>query len=583
MLTLKNFELQISNTLIHRGREYYENNAVADLDETEKGLWYAEVTGSDTYSVELKLSAKNEIKRHACDCPYDGDICKHVVAVLFLLREQLTPTAIPKKVTPKADFGALLKKISLEEYQEFIRIHAAKDKEFKSLFERHFASKDSNIDVGRSYTRHLQRLIRGNSGEGFIDYRASRELSREINKLLDEAQLLIKKNDFRNAFIVVRSVLTEVIEIMYIDDSNGYIGNIIYSAIELLRVIAETEAVAVDLQEEVYDFVQAAASRSEYSEYGDSEYEIADIYQALAIRLNKQQSYLNFIDAQLKKASEDEDSYSKEEFIVQKIAFLRAIGNVEDAQMLIQHNLEIVGVRLEQVNYLIEKKDFASARRLIAEGIAIAKKKGHAGRVKEWEEELLRIAVLENDKKLIRHYTKQFAFDEDFDVDTDYYNQWKNTFTIAEWEEEIETYLEERIAAIEVSYKKDKGRTWHSLNELLLDELAPIYIAEKYWDRLFALVSKEVDLDRLLEYHEYLSKIYPLQLLTIYLPAFQRKADVVGNRSQYTDLAEKMKMVMKSIPEGKSEIIAVAEEMSLKYPRRPAMIEELNKVIKMGR
>ena len=82
--------------------------------------------------------------------------------------------------------------------------------------------------------------------------------------------------------------------------------------------------------------------------------------------------------------------------------------------------------------------------------------------------------------------------------------------------------------------------------------------------------------------HLYLIKIYPVQLLTIYLPAFEHKGDVVGNRREYADLANKMEKVIRTIPEGKDEIIAVAKGLIRKYPRRPAMIEELNAVIRKG-
>jgi hypothetical protein len=37
---------------------------------------------------------------------------------------------------------------------------------------------------------------------------------------------------------------------------------------------------------------------------------------------------------------------------------------------------------------------------------------------------------------------------------------------------------------------------------------------------------------------------------------------------------------MRAIPQGKDEIIAVAKGLISKYPRRPAMIEELNAVIR---
>ncbi|WPQ63819.1 SWIM zinc finger family protein [Chitinophaga sancti] len=134
MLTLKNFELQIGSVIIQRGRQYYEDGAVIDLEETDNNYWQAEVAGSTTYFVEIKLGNKNKIEDYSCDCPYDGDTCKHVVAVLFLLKEELSNTIVSAKRATQPDFKKLLQKINIEEYKEFILTHATKDKNFKSAF-----------------------------------------------------------------------------------------------------------------------------------------------------------------------------------------------------------------------------------------------------------------------------------------------------------------------------------------------------------------------------------------------------------------------------------------------------------------
>lgn len=133
MLTLKNFELQVSSTIIQRGRQYFEDGAVIDLEETDNNYWQAEVVGTSTYSIEIKLGNKNKIEDYCCDSPYDGDTCKHVVAVLFLLKEELSGKIARVKKANQPDFKKLLQKINLAEYQEFILAHATKDKNFKSV------------------------------------------------------------------------------------------------------------------------------------------------------------------------------------------------------------------------------------------------------------------------------------------------------------------------------------------------------------------------------------------------------------------------------------------------------------------
>src|SRR5688572_5651960 len=126
MLTLENFETQISSAILQRGKQYYQNQAVVSLEETGENTWQAEVKGSETYQVELTLKKGNEITDYFCDCPYDGETCKHAVAVFFALREQMPKmkSKLKEKKSGKNIFENLLQSITAKEYQDFIRSYA---------------------------------------------------------------------------------------------------------------------------------------------------------------------------------------------------------------------------------------------------------------------------------------------------------------------------------------------------------------------------------------------------------------------------------------------------------------------------
>jgi len=109
--------------------------------------------------------------------------------------------------------------------------------------------------------------------------------------------------------------------------------------------------------------------------------------------------------------------------------------------------------------------------------------------------------------------------------------------------------------------------------------LAPIYIAEGYWDRLLALVKQANSLETALQYHEHLCKRYPQELLEIYLPALRRQGDQVSSRFEYATLAGTLKKIMAGIPRGKGPLKDLARELIAKYPKRPAYVEELNAVL----
>lgn len=581
MLTLQNFEAQVDPAILQRGKQYYSQQAVAWLEETADNVWQAEVEGSGTYQVELTFAGKGEVSDYACDCPYDGDICKHVVAALFAVRAEMKKpqTRQQKRSVEKNVFEHLLQTINAKEYQGFIRQYALKNKSFRTEFELFFAGKDERIDVGKKYEDLIHKLIRKYSDRGFIDYRASFGLSREMDKMLDSGHDAIARHNFSDAFALASVALKAMLEaVSQSDDSAGNLGGTLDGAIQLLEAIANAGQAAPDLKEQVFAFLKSELSNKDYFDYGDMGYELFSIFQNLAVQLHKPDEFIGFIDAQVPKLSGRYDDYRKEYFQKQKIEFLAATGKAEEAEAMVQQHLDIVEVRQGEVEKAIAKRDFASAKKLIAAGIKVAEGKDHPGTVAAWQKQLLRLAVLENDTEAIRRYTRHFAFDQWFNET--YYTQWKSTFTQTEWKEVIESYIAETIEDLTNAWKSQKATFWRPAHPPLLQKLAPVYIQEYYWDRLLALVQKENNLDTTLNYHAFLAPSYPAELLEIYLPAFAAYGQQANGRSAYADLARKMEKVMKDIPEGKEKIKAVARSLKEQFPRRPAMQEELNRILK---
>jgi len=575
-LTIQNFDSRISAVMLNKGYQYYNDGAILDIGESD-GYWTAEVEGTDIYEVSVTVAKNQVISEYFCDCPYDGDICKHLVAVFFAIREEIK-TALPKqkKAGKKNSFGDLLKKIEAHEYREFILDYSAKNKDFKISFELFFADKGADIDVGKTYADMIRKLIKKHSDRGFVDYRASIILAKEVTKLIYTAHDLVYKKNFKDAFAIGVAVMKEMMQTLtYGDDSSGSMGDTVSEAIELIGQIAESDHAAINFKESILNFLQLELKDHVYFDYGDFGYDLFAIYERLAVKLDKEEAFLHFIDALVPTFTGDYDDYKINFFKTQKINFLKEIGRVEEAEKLVQQNLDIVEVRKGEVDKAISKSDFTSAKKLIAEGIRIATGIGHPGTVTQWEKELLRIAVLENDIPMVRWYCKRFAFERWFDKQ--YYNQWKDTFEKDEWPDIIEMFIAEAEEKIKTGQRKSNGQM---VNSLILETLAPVFIQEKYWDRLFAFVKNEAGLDRKMHYHSYLVKHYPAELLQLYLPDITVKADEVNDRSGYIELTGIMKMIIKDIPFGKEQVLAVARNLKEKYPRRPAMVDELNKLLK---
>jgi hypothetical protein len=302
-----------------------------------------------------------------------------------------------------------------------------------------------------------------------------------------------------------------------------------------------------------------------------------DIFQALALQLSQPDVVLSFIDARLPHLTGQYDRYRKESFVMRKIEILTAIGKTQEAENMVWENLDIVAVRQGEVDKALAKKDFTSAKALIAEGLRVAQTLDHPGTVASWQEKLLYLAVLENDTETIRHYARHFAFNQGFSQK--HYQQWKATYSRQEWPAVIEAYIAETIKHTTNLWNTQKGQYWQPPHPPLLQKLGPVYIQERYWDRLLALVQQENNLETILDYHQYLAPHYPMELLNLYLPAFEHYGQQASGRDQYADLVDKMKKVMKAIPAGKEQILALARELKAKYARRPAMVGELNKLL----
>lgn len=580
-MTLKDFENQIEPKILERGNDYFQEGNVEFIEEIKKNNWVADVVGSDDYQVEIGLTSKNEIKSCQCTCPYDlGGQCKHIVAVLFAIREQKTieiTAKTPAKKTAtckKMTFESLLEKINLKEYQDFIMLYAKKDKNFKDTFELHFAEKDNSFDFEKKYTDLIKKAIKNHTSRGFIDYYASNKLGKELKNYVNIIQQYLASKNYRDAFVLSKVMIREVSSVFeYCDDSNGYVAGCVEDALNLLSQLIEA-SVSVEFKETIAVFMKEELQKPVYFNYGDFGYTLIDLFADLSINIHKPNDFLAFIDIKIQKAKNDD--YDRKIFIRKKIQFLTEMGQEKEAQTLMHQNIEISEIRAIKINESIEAGEYEKAKQLLAEGIEIAEKKKHPGTVNQWEKELLRIAVLEKDVVMIRYFSRKFALDRS--LDTSYYNQWKNTYPKQEWTAIIESEITTFITKVNEAGKKYALSNVYQLNSTMLHYLAPIYVQENYLDRLLELVQKEHYLDNLLSYYPYLKKQYPKEILEVLVPVLEKTGEQSDGRSQYKNLANKMQFLIKDFPESKEQILEVTLKLKAKYPHRPAMIDEFNKL-----
>ena len=68
-MNISDFEKEVNPTTLKRGQKYFNEQAVADLEETSKGKWSATVHGNNDYIVHINLNNRQRIADVDCECP----------------------------------------------------------------------------------------------------------------------------------------------------------------------------------------------------------------------------------------------------------------------------------------------------------------------------------------------------------------------------------------------------------------------------------------------------------------------------------------------------------------------------------
>lgn len=138
MLPFPNFEQVIDAKIASAGYRYYAYNHITEITLKDTNEWVAKVKGSQSYDVEVKLG-NGYVEHFKCDCADGslGEVCKHVVAVLYHIRESQLQT--------REDFASftnemqtMLKDIPKADMEAFMVSFATQNKNFREKLMEEF-------------------------------------------------------------------------------------------------------------------------------------------------------------------------------------------------------------------------------------------------------------------------------------------------------------------------------------------------------------------------------------------------------------------------------------------------------------
>jgi hypothetical protein len=579
-MTLQTFEQSLSGAQLKKGLDYFDNGYISDLEEWESGKWNAIVSGSDDYHVKITLK-KDVVTECSCDCPHDVDYCKHIIAVLYALKEERdsppvktnikrSTTGVSKKMKAKDAVAGIINKISEKELRRFIIEYAETDREFRNMLQAHFADK-SGEDGKTIYGAMIQNAARiAADRHGFIDYYNANKAIQPVNVLLQKADAALAKKHYVVVADIAFAVIENVHDIMTdMDDSDGAAGDCINEGFELLLKLCEAD-IPFDLKERIFIDADKEVKNSKYDYAGFDEHWL-DVLVHAAYGQEKKMQLLQTIDTMLTNvAQKTADNWSKEYKITRLLAYemtlLRRMQRNKEADDLRLRHIDIADFRMELIEEVLAKEEYSKVKHLIATGITIAKEKGSPGTVDSYKKILLRVADKQRDITAIRAIAKELYAGRNME----YYRMMKSTYNVEEWPLIAENFITEL-------QKPDKTfRGFHgTING---DALAAIFIEEKYWERLLNLIQNDSRLEFIETYSRLLLGKFPTELLAVYKEAIIKYAGENTGRNYYVTIRELLKKIQKW--EGGKEVVKqLISQFILQYKSRKAMIEELGKLL----
>jgi polyhydroxyalkanoate synthesis regulator phasin len=565
-ISLSKFEHIIDETILKRGLDYFKKGAVSDFSEISNGEYEALVSGSDEYTVRLKVE-NYVIVEHDCDCPYDlGPVCKHKVAVIFyLVQDELglnepTPKRSKKtetqKRTPKTKSSGLevidlLKQISHEELIEFVAESCKTDKKIRNQFLVSFGHL-SQDQSKRFYQKQIHSILQAaKNRDGWIGRSDMIYVMNTAMPFLQMANQFFQQGKFEYVLFISAALLEEMTKaIQYGDDSNGELGFFIESAKDLLLRLAQEE-LSPSFKKEMFQYCVKAFQSNIFKGW-DWHLGMLQIAGSLVKNETEAEIIMHCLDSV-------EGEYNKEAAQSYKLELLRQYKDPSEVEEFINNNLTNSIIRNEEITKAFENHNFERAIKLAKDGIAMDQK-DKPGLAVDWYDWLLEIALVQKDTPSIIRYAR-YRFMRSFRAKHDYYQILKQNIEPENWDSFLEEIIKEETP---------KQRWTYS------DLIRQIYIREEWWDRLLLMLKQNLSLENIQRNEEYLAKDYAEQLIELYAERIPNYVDKFIGRKHYQTACRYMRRMKKL--GGNKRVNELIELLRSQHPKRVALMDELNRV-----
>lgn len=546
------------NYIIERGRNYFLAGKVRSLTLSDDSLFEATVQGTALYNVKVGFDTDEfTLLQWNCDCPYDGNLCKHVAAVVFQIVEDpegfedKTETKIGP-VSYKESVEEVLKSIPIDNLKSFVLSVAAEDGQFAKKFILMFPEYLSTLPKNYFNDKILSIVNSYSSGPTFLDPKSTSSALKEIKKLYESVQKQSRKKGVQHLVIFSAAIISTLSELAYrFRDNNNESKALIISAELALRNAVRAAEKDDSLRQEMLQILIDIISENTHPER-----QSYSIIINLVTRLIKSDSeakrLMSAVNNKLIPMK-----YKEEQFRI-LLSLIEKFNADPDVLRFLAEHWEYPALREERINSALTAKNYKLAALLAEEGIK-ATPKNNVQIIGTWYGLLLKTAIRLKDDDKILNLTAETISHAGLVYRTDFYAMVKKYIGSAKWIQ----FVELLINILQANPKN-------------FNLIAEIYIREQWGQRLLGHLMLKPELDIIQSFDDYLSKEFREELAFLYAGAITAQLKEAKSRGQYRDIFIYFKKVKKF--GGMQATIDLKEELYQKFHNRPILLEELNRL-----
>ncbi|WP_142752229.1 SWIM zinc finger family protein [Neobacillus piezotolerans] len=557
-MDIHNFEEYFDPEILKRGKDYFYKNKVDHIIQSADGEFKAIITGSDVYSVRAHLSSRQEIDELTCDCPYDWtEHCKHKAAILYKIREMMdkNETTIqkvnPGQASQQSDLPKILSTLDKDELIKIVCDLSDQYPEIEKEIQFRYSVDDNEVSQCKTL---VTESINKEKYKGFISWNKVGPAVKGAELALERAVQRLEGGFYNQAIGISLVVMPPIVKMIDFSDDSGYISPILNEATEIIKESAQkaSEVESEQRQEVLFKKIIKEAKNKRYDGWSEWRHEL--LKAAAAFSGNKKmRSLLEKLIEQLLENEEPDNwssDYEIEELKVLQLMLIERFDTEEKAEAFLESNIRYKTFREKAILRALEKGDFTKGLQLCEDGIVL--NSSLPGRVDLWKRYRYKtyeqMGDIENQKVLARELL--------MNNNSDFYPIYKGLFPPGEWELEKESIL----------------------NELENQNFSSVYrhIIESESETSRILLYCQNHKIEIMNLYEHIIEDYPREVSVLFSSYIKQQSKEAGDRKKYKGVCKVIRTYKKACGSGDANLLI--DHLKSQYQRRPAFIEELNKI-----